>query len=290
MGERKPQKSKNEPNRRDAQHAFYVYCIGEREALAPLFEAALPAAIEVESGLEMEAGDALAAIVSAVPLSDYGEEALQARLSNPTWTAVRAMRHEKVVEHFARRASVVPLRFGTIYMERAGVRQMLSERGESLRAIIERLTGREEWGINVLCDQKRLIESIVSLSPRLRALEEQAASASPGQAYLMRKKIDAMRATEARAEMKRVAAKIESELTPLSDAEAVRLRVHKDEGGEPERLIAKLAFLVARARFEEFRAAAEQLALAHAAAGVQLELTGPWPPYNFIADRMMRAD
>jgi hypothetical protein len=284
MDERKPQKSKNEPGPRAARHAFYVYCIGEREALAKVFEAALPTAIEVEAGLEMEASDGLAAIVSAVPLADYGEEALQARLSNPTWTAVRAMRHEKVVEHFARRASVVPLRFGTIYMKRAGVRQMLSEGGESLRAIIERLTGREEWGVNILCDHKRLVESIITLSPRLRALDEEAATASPGQAYLMRKKIDAMRMTEARAEMKRVAAKIESELTPLSDAAAVRLRVLKDEGGEAGSLVAKLAFLVARARFEEFRAAAEQLAEAHAAAGFQLELTGPWPPYNFIAD------
>src|SRR5918912_1778155 len=174
MGERKPQKSKNEPNRRDAQHAFYVYCIGEREALAPLFEAALPAAIEVESGLEMEAGDARAAIVSTVPLSDYGEEALQARLSDPTWTAVRAMRHEKVVEHFARRASVVPLRFGTIYLERLGVKGMLAERRAELRAIIERLRGREEWGVNVYCDRAKLSEQIVLLSPRLRELREQA--------------------------------------------------------------------------------------------------------------------
>ena len=106
------------------------------------------------------------------------------------------MRHEKVVEHFARRASVVPLRFGTIYLERTSVRQMLAQRGSELRAIIERLRGREEWGVNVLCDRKMLLETITSFSPRLRELNEHAASASPGQSYLMRKKIDAMRVDE----------------------------------------------------------------------------------------------
>ena len=288
MGEPKAKKSKSERGGQAAARAFYVYCVGEREALTPLLEAALPPAIEVEARLEMEAGDQLAAIVSAVPLADYGEEALQARLSNPAWTAVRAMRHEKVVEHFARRTSVVPLRFGTIYLERASVRQMLSQREESLRAIIERLRGREEWGVNILCDRKVLVDAIAKLSPRLRELDEQAASASPGQSYLMRKKIDAMRVDEARAEIKRVAAKIEDVLALLSDG-AVRLRVLKDEGGEQEgQLVARLALLVARARFEEFRAAAERLAQEVAAAGFQLELTGPWPAYNFIAECGLR--
>ena len=288
MGEPKGKKSRGEAGGQpDGRHAFYLYCVGERAALAPLFEAQLPPAIEVEARLEMETHDTLAAVLSAVPLADYGEDALRERLSSPAWTAVRAMRHEKVVEHFARRTSVVPLRFGTIYLERASVRAMLSEKEQTLSAIIEQLRGREEWGINILCDREMLLEAIISLSPRLRALEEQAASASPGQSYLLRKKMDAMRADEARAVMKRIAAQIEGDLAPRSFG-AVRLRVLKDEGGEHNDLVAKLAFLVAHDRFEEFRAAAERLAEEHAPAGFKLELTGPWPAYNFIADGGLR--
>lgn len=264
------------------EHAFYVYCVGEHDALAPLFEDALPVAIEGEAQLEMEEGAGLAAVVSRVPLADYGEEALQARLADATWTTVRAMRHEKVVEHFASRASVVPLRFGTIYLERASVRQMLAQREQTLRAIIERLRGREEWGVNILCDRQKLVETITSLSPRLRELSEQAASASQGQAYLIRKKIEAMRVDEARAEIKHVATEIEGDLARLSDG-AARLRILKDEGGEHNDPVAKLAFLVARTRFDEFRDAAERLAQTYAPAGFQLELTGPWPAYNFAA-------
>jgi hypothetical protein len=283
MSERQPKKSMGETDDRKDSAAFYVYCVGERGTLAPLFDDELPSAIEGDARIEIEAEDDLAAVVSAVPLADYGEDALQARISDPTWTAVRAMRHEKAVEHFARRASIVPLRFGTIYLERAGIRLMLSQRREELRHHIERLRGREEWGLNIFCDRQRLMEKIVSMSPRLRELTERAAAATPGQSYLMRKKIDAMRADEARAEIKRVVAEIESDLTGFGDA-SVRLRVLKDEGGEHGDLVAKLAFLVAHTRFEEFSRAAERLAQEYAAPGFKLELTGPWPAYNFATD------
>lgn len=258
----------------------YVYCIAEQDALAQLFEDVLPAAIEAEMALEMVSKDNLAAVVSVVPLADYGEGTLQERLTDATWTAVRAMRHEKVVEHFARSLSVVPLRFGTIYLKRSSIEEMLSEKQRELRRIIESLRGREEWGLNIYCDRAKLLENITELSPRLREMNERASTSTPGQSYLMRKKIDALRETEARAEMKRVAAEIERELSNRSDG-AARLRVLKDEGSEHGELAAKFAFLVERARFDEFRAAAERLADERASAGFRLELTGPWPAYNF---------
>ena len=268
--------------RKDTATAFYVYCVGERAELTPLFTAgALPAPIETDTHLETVARDDLAAVVSAVPLADYGEEALQERLADPTWTATRAMRHQIAVEHFARRAAVVPLRFGTIYLRRASVEQMLLERSAQLHAILARLAGREEWGLNVYADRAKMKDAVASVSPRLREMDARAAQATPGQAYLLRKKIEALRADEARAETKRAAADIERNLAAVCD-DVARLRVLKDEGSEHGDLVAKLAFLIAREGFDEFRAAAEALAHKHAPLGLRLEVTGPWPAYNFV--------
>ncbi|HKR01539.1 MAG TPA: GvpL/GvpF family gas vesicle protein [Pyrinomonadaceae bacterium] len=274
--------SARESKKREDGRGLYVYCVGEGAALSELFEGDLPPAIEAENGLKIIGAGDLAAIVSAVPLVDYGEEALLSRLGDATWTALRAMRHERVVEHFARRASVVPLRFGTIYLERARVEQMLTEKRDDLRSIIERLRGREEWGLNLTRDRAQLLENIVSLSPRLRELTERAEGSSPGQSYLVRKKIDALRETEGRAETKRVIAEIEREL--LGQAEgAARLRVLKDEANEHGEVVAKFAFLVDGASFDRFREAAERLAREYEPSGFRLELTGPWPAYNFAA-------
>lgn len=263
--------------------AFYVYCVGESDALAPLFGGELPDAIEDDSRLEAVEAEGLTAVVSAVPLEVYGEGALSSRMADAAWTATRALRHQRVAEHFARRAAVAPLRFGSIYLRREGVASMLAERASQLREVLARLGGREEWGLNVFVERARLREEVTRVSERLRGLAAQADSATPGQAYLLRKKIEGLRDEEARAETRRVAQEVERRLAEVSEG-AARLRVHKDEAAEQGELAARLAFLVAREGFETFRDAAERLAGEYTPLGFRFELTGPWPPYNFTGE------
>src|ERR1044071_3708656 len=267
---------------RDAHEAraFYVYCVGERDALAPLLDGALPEAIEEGASLELIEAEGLAAVVSAVPLGVYGAGAVAAGLTDATWTATRALRHERVAEHFARRAGVVPLRFGAIYLKREGVAATLAERAAQFREVLARLRGREEWGVNVYVERGRLREEVTRLSARLREMSERADASAPGQAYLLRKKIEGLRDEEARAETRRVARETEETLAEACDA-AARLRVLKDEATEQGELAARLAFLVRRDAFDAFRAAAEQLAERYTPLGFRFELTGPWPAYNF---------
>lgn len=259
---------------------YYVYCVAESVAARELDPASFPTAIEDDTKLEWVIGNDLAALASPVPLESYGEEALAEHLADATWTAVRAMRHETVVEYVAKRVSVAPLRFGTIYLERSGIERMLTEKGRELAQIIERLRGREEWGVNVYSDRATLMASITSVSPRLREMVQQAEAATPGQSYLMQKKIEALRVDEVRVALNNIIEGVEKKLSEQA-GDAKRLRILKVEATEHGELKAKFAFLVKRSEFEQFREAAERLAEEHLAAGVRLELTGPWPAYNF---------
>ena len=263
--------------------AFYVYCIAESAAASQLPADSLPAAIEEDAKLDWITVNNLAALVSRVSLKTYNEESLAEHLTDATWTAIRAMRHETVVEYVAKRTSVVPLRFGTIYLEHAGIEKMLTDKARELGGIIEQLHGREEWGVNVFCDRAVLMSSITSVSPVLREMVERAAQASPGQSYLMQKKIEALKVDEAKAAVNRMTEQIEERLKEQSD-DSRRLRILKVETTEHGELKAKFAFLVKRSGFEEFRDAAERLAQENQAAGVRIELTGPWPVYNFVQD------
>ncbi len=262
------------------QFGYYVYCIAESPATQQLDVASLPAPIEENAKLEWVAVNELAALASPVPLDDYKEDALAEHLTDASWTAVRAMRHETVVEFVAKRVSVVPLRFGTIYLERASVERMLSEKGRELAAILERLRGHEEWGVNVYADRAKLLAAITNVSPKLRELAQQAEGASPGQSYLMQKKIAALRVDEVRVALNGIIDQVEKTLREQA-GDGRRLRILRVEATEHGELKGKFAFLVKRAEFEEFRAAAERLAEEHLAAGIRLELTGPWPAYNF---------
>jgi hypothetical protein len=256
--------------------------VGEAKALAPVLEGELPEAIEPEGRIELVTDGGLAAVISEVPIAEYGQEELQERLADPAWTALRAMRHENVVGHFAARADLVPLRFGGIYLRRDRIKRMLSERRAELLEVIERLRGKEEWGVNIFRDAAKLAEKIVEADPALREMARRADSASPGESYLLKKKIDALKAGAAGAEARRVIAAIERDLETASDG-AARLRVSKGETTDRGELAAKFAFLIARARFPGFVEAAERLAAEHAPMGFQLELVGPWPAYNFTA-------
>ena len=264
-----------------SEFVYYVYCIAESAAVAQLPADSLPAAIEEDAKLEWISVNTLAALVSRVPQSTYSEEQLAEHLTDATWTAIRAMRHETVVEYVAKRLTTIPLRFGTIYLERDGIAEMLTEKCRELELIIEQLRGREEWGVNVYSDRAVLLSSITSVSPVLRELVERAAQAPPGQSYLMQKKIDSLRVDEARTAVNRIVDQIEDKLKEQSD-DGRRLRILKVETTEHGELKAKFAFLVRRSSFEEFRDAAERLAQEQQVAGIRLELTGPWPVYNFV--------
>ena len=259
---------------------LYVYCIAETDAAKAIATESLPAAIEEDASLELIVVDDFAAVTSQVPLSMYGEESLEDNLNEAAWTAVRAMRHERVVEYFAKRTGAVPLRFGTIYLERDGVERMLSEKSDELKEILQRIGGSEEWGVNVFSDREKLSNAVTELSPKLRDLTEQARNTSPGQAYLLQKKIEGLRTDESRNELVRIVDEIEARLSRKAKA-GKRLRVLKVEATESGELKAKFAFLVQKTSFDDFRDEAEKIAKEFDKIGIRLELTGPWPTYNF---------
>ena len=92
-----------------------------------------------------------------------------------------------------------------------------------------------------------------------------------------------MKADEARVETNRAIAEVEKELGAKS-VDARRLRVLKVEGTEHGELKAKFAFLIQRSEFQNFQSAAEKIARKLKSGGISLELTGPWPAYNFAGD------
>jgi hypothetical protein len=67
------------------------------------------------------------------------------------------------------------------------------------------------------------------------------------------------------------------------EAADARRRTSTEQAAPGSRLLLDAAFLVPSSRTRTFRAAVGRRARAIGAAGVVVSLTGPWPPYNFIA-------
>src|SRR5262249_42149678 len=225
----------------------------------------------------------LVAVVSAVPLSQFSQRALDANLSDARWAAARVMCHERVVEYFASVHTVIPLRFGTIYIDKKSVGDMLAERAREFRSVIGRLQGMQEWGVLIYCDHPRLIESLASNNPTMNSLLRRAESAPPGESYLLFKQIESVKAKAARDEFATVLGRMRENLE-LSSEQSVSSSRHERQRNEHGELVARLSFLVQAGRFAQFQSAAERLAESYNSSGFHIELVGPLPPYSFVAE------
>jgi hypothetical protein len=131
-----------------SDHSVYLYAIGDA-AIADsevLMETAGVEAVPVRTLVE----GSLAAVVASVDRDRFSEESIRARLEDLEWLEKIARTHHEVVDRIARVYPIAPVRMATIYLDDAGVRQLLRERAAELAATLDRVRGRSEWGVKSL--------------------------------------------------------------------------------------------------------------------------------------------
>jgi hypothetical protein len=210
----------------------------------------------------------LAAIVSDVSLDEFGEAALRRNLENLDWLGHTARSHQAVLDRAMGSGPLVPLRLCTVFAGDDGVRAMLARDREALGAGLDRVRGREEWGVKLIAEQE---------------IEANAAGSTPsGREYLAAKGRRRREQDERWSVAADAAAEIHERLAERAAAATLlppQSRELSSRGGE---MVLNGAYLVDAPRVDEFRATAAQLAERRRPLGLQLELTGPWPPYNFV--------
>ena len=215
----------------------------------------------------------LAAIVSQVDLAEFGEEALRDRLNDRAWLEDTAFRHADVLQRVAAQHEVVPLRFGAIYDERSDVAQLLEIRGDEFRAALAHVRGRIELGVKVWIDRGRFEQSLLGEPPD---------DEPSGRAYLLRRQHEQRVAAEVSAKLAQLADGLHAQLSVLAVDAVVNRPQPRELTGRDETMLLNAAYLVPRGdvRLETGVAGLEA---AYGELGMTFEVTGPWPPHNFVA-------
>jgi hypothetical protein len=213
----------------------------------------------------------VAAIVSDVSVDEFGEPSLLEHLNDPLWLQAKATAHEDVLEAVLATTDVVPFRFCTIYRSEADVRAYLAAAETELVAMLEQLAGCFELGVKCFVEDDRTPASDDDAEP----------GASAGRAYLLRRQQE----QRAAAERSRAVADCVGTAHERLAAAAVDARLNPPQppelSGRPEPMILNAAYLVDRAD-EHFREEVDALAAELERVGLSFEVTGPWPPYNFV--------
>jgi hypothetical protein len=211
----------------------------------------------------------LAAVLSEVPADQFGEPALRSRLEDLDWLAELARAHHRVIDRMSRVSAVAPLRMATVVVDRAAVRDLLASRRASFAEVLDRVRGRQEWGVKAY---------VVTDGPD--ETDTDSPGAGPGTAYLLRRRGQRERAQRA------FAAGVERarRLHELLSQHAVDTRTYPPQdprlSGRTEPMVLNAAYLVPAGQVDALRAEAARFD----AAGLRVELTGPWAPYSFAQD------
>jgi hypothetical protein len=224
----------------------------------------------------------LAAVVSPAHGAHYAAHEVERRSEDVNWVAPRASAHDAVVTWLADRGPVIPLPMFTLFTDERRVREMLRQRANDLRATLERVAGADEFGLRVFRLEDVLLKHVATLSDRVETLERQAREATPGQRYLLERKLDTERRTEARRIALEVAGEAYASLVPHareSVREPLPAKAREDAAGVA---VLNAYFLVERANLEPFQREVTSLVRTREAQGFRFDFTGPWPPYHFV--------
>jgi len=254
----------------------YVYCLvaslrAPRTTGAP---GGLPGfgparALEVDRGLF--------AIVADAPARQYGEAAINRKLTSLDWVSRAATAHNGVVEHFIDADALLPMKLFTLFEN--DLRALEHLRGERARlsAAVRRVSKHREWGVRVLLDRDAALAHAAGRSKHVRA-----GSGTTGAAYLSLKKTRRDASVKLAAHARVTIASLFDRLA--GQARLARRRPARDMPSPGGALLLDAAFLVARSRTRAFRSVAAKEARVLAPFGYAMTLTGPWPPYTFAQE------
>lgn len=223
----------------------------------------------------------LGALVSHVPLDEFDEDSVRARLEDPAWLAEAAQAHEAVLAAALRSGAVVPFRLLTVFRDGDRLRDFLAVRGDDLRAALDRVRGKIEVGIKAFVDREVLDRTIAEDSPALAELDAEIASAQIGRAYLLRRRREQAVHDESTRRSVTLAEDVHARLLAAADAGVANPVQSREATGRQEEMILNGAYLVP-AGDEGLERALDELRERYRDLGLTLERTGPWPPYNFV--------
>jgi hypothetical protein len=258
----------------------YVYCVvpsGEHPSLDAL------AGVDPDFDVEVLTHAGLSALVSRVRLEEFGAEALKRNLEDLAWVERTARAHDAVLARALAVDALVPFRLCTIFTDEAHVRDMLEREREPLLKALERLRGHAEWSVKVLADRRKLEAAARERAPALAATSADVEGEAPGRAFFARKKQDQALREEARAMAEAAADEVHARLRGEAAAATLLPPQHPELSRRSGEMLLNGAYLVRRSRGADFAAVARELGERHRGIGLEVESSGPWAPYNFVA-------
>ncbi len=221
-------------------------------------------------------GRGICVCVSEIDTDEFQDEIkkLLSKLTNPPAggpnEAEEILRgHEDVLDALMKLTTVVPFKFGTILKDEKAASKMLRDNEEKFKKLLSKFTGREEWGLKVYA------------GPEPKKLEMKRGKLSRGTAYLLGRKMEEESKNDAAAKLAKTAEAIFQEAGEDAYEAKLNKTLPQKLTGRNKEMILNTAYLIEKEKVARFCKQVKKLVEKYKSAGIEIELSGPWPPYSF---------
>jgi hypothetical protein len=192
--------------------------------------------------------------------------------------------HQSVLDAASEQlGTVIPLGFDTILQPKDDtaspdvVRDWLKSDYERLREVMEKIEGKDEYGVQVSYEPMLMVRQISEHSEEIRKINKEMATKSPGMTYMYKQKLE----RAVKAETERLADEWFSDFYGRIKKHTDDIVVEKTKKLNTGRvMLLNLSCLVARERVDSLGKELEKI---NNMDGFSVHFSGPWPPYSFVA-------
>jgi Gas vesicle synthesis protein GvpL/GvpF len=196
------------------------------------------------------------------------------RMQDLQWLAPKVMHHEMVIEAAMRVSPVLPARLGTLFSSPRALERFFARHHAAVANFLAEVENKEEWAVKGVLDRIRTGQWLASTIERTQA----GTPPSGGAGYLQARRTRAAAAKEVNHWVTQALEPIVEELRRYSTDSCQRPA--GAVAGHPQTIL-NLAFLLAREKLPDFRLCVERANREHRGHGLELGMSGPWPPYSF---------
>lgn len=193
--------------------------------------------------------------------------------------------HQQVLDEAKKRfGTVIPLGFDVIIKPKNEatspdqvVRDWLKEDYDKLCTVMEKIQGKDEYGVQISCDPKVISEFIAQQSEEVRKIKEEMATRPAGMAYMYKQKLEKV----VKSKMEKLADKWFKDFYEKIKRHTGDIVVEKTKKLNRSKVILlSLSCLVAKDKVESLGQELEEI---NNMEGFSVHFSGPWPPYSFVA-------
>jgi len=255
--------------------ALYLYAITKQAA-----QITLPSqGIEFGNVPEKIAFQDLIAIVSAIDITKMNKKEIEERLKTDlAWTKKNVYLHHQVIQEIGENHPVIPMKFATILKEK-DLHRILEDNYGKFKNLLQKLADKEEWGLKVYLDYEKTKDKFLT-----KDLADDKVPSGHDWYWEKKKEESASRRVEERLE--KTLEKTINET--VFDLENMAVKVSYSDPlpqaltGREEIMVLNGSFLLDKQKVPKFQKLAKKIDSKIKKNGFIVEISGPWPPYNFV--------